>query len=156
MKITRSSQVDWVDALQRGKFSQRRKPLGGAKMQASLYELPPGKKSFPLHAHAITEEAMFVVSGRAQVRTLEGLSEIGPGDFVSFPPGGPAHQVVNHGPEPLTYLAISVNMAGADIVEYPDSGKIACSQGSYPTGKRFLFKTGDAVDYFDGEPDAVS
>ena len=153
MKLTRSSQVDWSVALQRGKFSQRRKPLGGEKLQCSVYELPPGKKSFPLHTHTVTEEAMYVLSGKAKVRTPEGLTEIGPGDFVSFPAGGPAHQVVNDGTETLTYVAISVNMVGADIVDYPDSGKIALSQGSFPKGKRMVFKSKDAADYFADEPD---
>jgi len=151
MKVIRSAEVPWVTAMDQGPFSQRRKALsGGVKLTASLWELPPGKKSFPLHAHLVTEEAMYVVSGRAKVRTPEGLTEVGPGDYVAFPPGGPAHQVVNDGKEPLVYLGLSSTM-GVDVVEYPDSDKVAAAIGAPPDGKRYVFRKKDQAGYFDGE-----
>lgn len=153
MKIVRTTEIPWADAIQRGDFAQRRKGLGGQKLSCGLWELAPGKRSFPLHAHHVTEEALFVVSGRAKVRTPEGLAEIGPGDFVSFPPGGPAHQLVNDGPEPLVYLAMAATQ-GVDVVEYPDSGKVASAVGSRPDMKHFIFRKADQVDYFEGEPGA--
>ncbi|HYQ81139.1 MAG TPA: cupin domain-containing protein, partial [Anaeromyxobacteraceae bacterium] len=97
-----------------------------------------------------TEEALYVVSGRAKVRTPDGLTEIGPGDFVAFPAGGPAHQLVNDGTEPLVYLAMSA-IQGFDLVEYPDSDKVACSVGAWPQAKRFVFRRKDQADYFEGE-----
>ena len=151
MKIVRSSELPWTDALNRGPFCQRRKGLGGEKLSCGLWELPPGKRSFPLHAHLVTEEALFVVSGRGQVRTPDGLTPIGPGDFVSFPPGGPAHQLLNDGAEPLVYVGMSAG-SEADVVEYPDSDKVACRVGGPPSGRRFVFRKGSQVDYFDGEP----
>src|SRR5262245_25679315 len=150
MKIVRSQDVAWTQAIDRGRFSGRRKPLGGEKLTCGLWELAPGKRSFPLHLHHVTEEAMFVVSGRAKVRTPDGETEIGPGDYVSFPPGGPAHQLVNDGAEPLVYLAMSATQ-GHDIVEYPESAKIACAVGSSPGGKRFVFRQQDQADYWAGE-----
>ena len=57
MKITRSSEVEWVEALKRGRYDNRRKALGGDKLSAGLWELPAGKRSFPMHAHLVTEEA---------------------------------------------------------------------------------------------------
>ena len=153
MKVVRSQELPWTEAMARGAYLQRRKALGGEKLACGLWELPPGKKSFPLHAHSVTEEALFVISGRAQVRTPEGLTPIGPGDFVSFPPGGPAHQLVNDGPEPLVYLAMSATM-GVDVVEYPDSGKVSASVGVWPNARRFVFKKDSQVEYFDGDPDA--
>ncbi len=154
MKIVRSSELEWKEAIARGEFQQRRKGLGGGRLGAGLWELPPGKRSFPLHGHLVTEEALFVLSGRGQVRTPSGLSPIGPGDFVSFPPGGPAHQLVNDGTEPLVYLGLSASQGGADVVEYPDSGKVASSVGTWPDVRRFVFRKDSQVDYFDGEPGA--
>ena len=151
MKIVRSSEVPWKDGMVRGPFGQRLKKLGGEKLTASLWELPPGKRSFPLHAHLVTEEALFVVSGRAKVRTTEGETPIGPGDWVSFPPGGPAHQLVNDGTEPLVYLGLSATL-GVDVVEYPDSDKVAAAVGTWPSAKRWMFRKTSQVDYFDGEP----
>ena len=153
MKIVKNGTGAWADSLQRGRYHQRRQELGGEKLKAGLWELAPGKKSFPLHAHQVTEEALYVLSGKAKVRTPEGTTELGPGDYVSFPAGGPAHQLVNDGKEPFRYLGLSAAF-GHDLVEYPDSGKIAFVLGAYPTGKRFIFEKAKQADYFDGDPDA--
>ena len=57
---------------------------------------------------------------------------------------------MNDGTEPLVYLAMSA-VQGFDIVEYPDSGKVACSVGKWPDAKRFIFRKKDQADYWDGE-----
>jgi uncharacterized cupin superfamily protein len=153
MNVVHTTDLPWAQALTRGRFQQRRKHLGGEKLACGLWELPPGKLSFPLHVHLVTEEALFVVSGRGVVRSTDGEVAIGPGDFVSFPAGGPAHQLRNDGDEPMVYLGMAA-VSGVDVVEYPGSGKIAASIGAYPTGKRFMFRKDSQVDYLDGEPDA--
>jgi len=153
MKVVRTSEMPWTEAMKRGDFQQRRKGLGGEKLSCGLWELPPGKRSFPLHVHHVAEEALFVVSGRGKVRTPDGLTDIGPGDYVSFPAGGPAHQLVNDGAEPLVYVGMAAT-AGADVVEYPDSNKVASSVGAGPDRKRFVFRRDAQVDYWDGEPGA--
>lgn len=153
MKVVRTSEMPWTDAMNRGDFRQRRKGLGGERLSCGLWELPPGKRSFPLHVHHVTEEALFVVSGSGKVRTPDGLTEIGPGDYVSFPPGGPAHQLVNDGAEPLVYVGMAAT-AGVDVVEYPDSNKVASSVGAGADRKRFVFRRDAQIDYWDGEPGA--
>jgi uncharacterized cupin superfamily protein len=150
MKIVHTAATEWTQAMDHGKFAGRRKALPGEKLACGLWELPPGKRSFPLHLHHVTEEALLVISGHAKVRTPDGEAEIGPGDYVSFPPGGPAHQLVNDGAEPMVYLAIAATY-GHDIVEYPDSGKVAASIGSGPSRRRFIFRGKDQPDYFEGE-----
>ena len=148
MKIVRTSDMEWTQAMDHGRFNQRRKGLGGEKLPCGLWELPPGKRSFPMHKHYVTEEALFVLSGRAKVRTPDGETEIGPGDYVSFLAGGVAHQLVNDGAETLVYLGLSA-VSGPDVVEYPDSGKVGCHTTE---GQRFMFRLKDAVpDYFEGE-----
>ncbi|MFT3706349.1 MAG: cupin domain-containing protein [Archangium sp.] len=154
MKIVRSKEMEWSEAINKGHFLQRRKALGGAGLSAGLYELPPGKKSFPFHMHHMTEEAMYVISGFARVRGKDGETPIGPGDYVHFPAGGEPHQLINDGSEPLVYLGLSASK-GIDIVEYPDSNKVASSVGVWPNVQRFLFKKGDAAQYFEGEKDAA-
>src|SRR5438874_6383549 len=111
MKIVKSNEAAWADAMNKGAFGQRRKELGSTgKMSAGLWELPPGKKSFPFHMHHVTEEALFVVSGHAKVRTPEGLTPVSAGDWVMFPPGDGAHQLINDGSEPMVYIALGVGM----------------------------------------------
>jgi uncharacterized cupin superfamily protein len=150
MKLVHTSELPWQTPIEHGKFLQRRKELGGEKILCGIWELPPGKSSFPLHRHFINEEAMYVLSGRAKVRTTDGETAIGPGDFLTFPAGGPAHQIINDGAEPLVYLAMSSSL-GSELVEYPDSGKIAFSVGAGASRKRFMFRGKEQVDYFDGE-----
>jgi len=153
MKVVRTSEVAWADAMQKGQFGQRRKALGGEALTCGLWELPPGKKSFPFHRHLVTEEALFVLSGKGQVRSDEGLTPIGPGDYVSFPAGGTAHQLINDGTESLVYLGMA-STKGVDVVEYPDSKKVASSVGAFGKGKRFVFREKDQADYFADEKDA--
>ena len=159
MKIVKTSEVAWADNLNKGAFQQRRKELGSTgKMSAGLWELAPGKKSFPFHMHHVTEEALYVVSGSARVRTADGMTPISAGDCGMFPPGpsGGAHQLINDGPEPMVYLALGVSM-GVDIVEYPDSGKIVATDGKGggrppgPNSIRHVSRVKDAVDYWEGE-----
>ena len=150
MKIVRSGELEWAPALERGKYGNRRKHLGGDKLAAGLWELAPGKTSFPLHSHQVTEEGMFVVSGQGKVRTPDGVTEIGPGDYVSFPAGGPAHQLLNDGLEPLVYLGLSAGQ-GFDLVDYPESNKVALSVGKWPDARRHVFRLTDQADYFEGE-----
>lgn len=154
MKLVRSNEVAWADAISKGAFGQRRKELGSTgKLSAGLWELPPGKKSFPFHMHHVTEEALFVVSGSAKVRTPDGLTPIGAGDWLMFPPGAGAHQLINDGSEPMVYIAMGVTF-GVDIVEYPDSGKVSSAIQAGSERKRFIFKKDSQVEYFADEEDA--
>lgn len=76
------------------------------------------------------------------------------GDFVSFPPGDGAHQLINDGAEPLIYVGMSAPK-GVDVVEYPDSNKVASAVGTWPELKqRFIFKKDTTVGYLEGEKDA--
>ena len=149
MEILRTNDMPWVDALQRGAYWQRRKRLATETLPASLWELPAGKKSFPMHRHLLTDEAIFVISGHAKVRSQDDITAIGPGDFVRFAPGGDAHQLINDGAAPLIYLGVSAGK-GNDVTEYPDSRKLHV----VIAGKSLTFEEAAAVDYFTGEPDA--
>ena len=154
MKIVHSKELEWAEGINKGKFFQRKKALGGGGgLSAGLWELPPGKKSFPFHMHHVTEEAMFVLSGTATLRTNDGTHPLAAGDFVHFPAGGAAHQLINDGTEPFVYVGMSASK-GVDVVEYPDGNKVASAVGVWPDVKRFIFKKADAAQYFENEPDA--
>jgi uncharacterized cupin superfamily protein len=150
MNVIKTNEVPWTQGLDKGPFGIKKKGLVTGKLGVSLWELAPGKKSFPFHKHHVTEEALYVLSGKAKVRTSDGETAIGAGDFVSFPAGGSAHQIINDGTEPCVFVGISAGQ-GIDIVEYPDSGKIAASMGAPGSGKRFVFEEKSQVDYFKGE-----
>jgi len=148
--------LDW-DVTDRGETGFRRKKLsaaaGGDRLGCSLYELPPGEKSWPFHYHTGNEEAMYVLAGTGQLRTSDGTESLDPGDYVVFPMGEDgAHRVVNDGDDALRYLALST-MNDPDVTVYPDSGKIGVYAGSPPgsddprTVAGYYRRAGD-VDYW--------
>lgn len=47
---------------------------------------------------------------------------IGPGDFIAYPAGGPAHEMINDGDEDLVCLVIGQRLA-QDVTDYPRKGK---------------------------------
>ena len=98
-------------------FRWRRARLGrqaGAReLGASLFEVPPGAATFPLHAHYSNEELMIVLSGRPSLTGLDGASrELAPGDVVACPAGREgAHRLDNQTGEPVRVLIVSTMKA---------------------------------------------
>lgn len=126
--------------------------LGSELVGASLWELPAGEAAYPYHFHYADEEIAIVLSGRPSLRTPEGTRELETGEAVHFPLGeAGAHQILNHGDETATFLAVSSH-GRPDVVVYPDSDKIGVGE-RLPRGGglRAFFRRGDGVDYFEGE-----
>ena len=152
---------EWDAAQDRPPFTWRRARLGrqagSERLGASLYELPPGASSFPLHVHHANEELLVVLAGRPTLRTLEGERELSPGEVVAFPVGRRgAHRVDNRGDEAARVLLVST-MRSPEVAEYPDSGKVMAR--SHPPGAPapaedgldLVTRADERLDYFDGE-----
>ncbi len=133
-------------------------PLGAKRLGARYVEVPPGKKAWPYHSHHGNDEMFVILSGRGRLRFGGESFEVGPGEVVVCPSGGPetAHQLAALGEEPLRYLAIST-MNEPDVMEYPDSGKLTVFAGAPPGGDRTRRRVDITVrqdartDYWDGE-----
>jgi uncharacterized cupin superfamily protein len=126
--------------------------LGTELIGASLWELPPGEAAYPYHFHYADEELVIVLSGRPSLRTPEGTRELEQGEVVAFPVGEEgAHQILNPGEEPATFLAIS-SSGRPDVVVYPDSDKIGVGE-RLPKGGglRGFFPREAGVSYWTGE-----
>jgi uncharacterized cupin superfamily protein len=81
---------------------------GARDLGASLFEVPPGAATFPLHAHYNNEELLIVVAGRPTLTTLDGERELAPGEVLAFPPGrSGAHRLDNRTGEPIRVLVVS-------------------------------------------------
>jgi uncharacterized cupin superfamily protein len=82
------------------------------------------------------EELAIVISGRPTLRTLEGESELAPGDIVAFPRGRRGnHTLANRTDEPVRYLMVS-NKVMPELVEYPEEGTIrALTRGRFDPPK---------------------
>jgi uncharacterized cupin superfamily protein len=144
---------DLDESRDRPGYGWRRKRVGDAigaeKLGASLYELEPGQKTFPYHYEYGTEEWLICVAGRPTLRTPVGERELRPGDTVCFREGPEgAHGVENRGDEPARVLILSTKGFPNGAV-YPDSDKwgVWWSEDDFA-----LFRRGDAVDYWEGEP----
>jgi uncharacterized cupin superfamily protein len=136
------------------RFNVKRLVPQGNELGMSLYELLPGQAQPVYHFHHGIDELLLVVRGRPSVRTPDGERELAEGDLIHFPKGpGGAHQVINRTDGPVRYVVAS-SFTSPEIVEYPDSGKLAAlsyteSQRGGPL--RTLHRLDDSVDYFDGE-----
>lgn len=130
--------LDWTE-YDEGENAFRRKELANAtdaeKLGCSLYELDPGKRSWPYHYHTANEEGLYVLSGSGMVRLDGEERRLEAGDYVAMPAdesGG--HQVVNDGDETLRYLAMST-MEEPDVTVYPEMEKFGVYVGSPPGGR---------------------
>ena len=127
---------DWDAEQDEPPFTWRRSRIGrqagSDKLGASLFELPPGASSFPLHVHRANEELLVVVAGTPTLRTLKGERELAPGEVVAFRVGPEgAHRLDNRSDEPARVMIVST-MIAPEVSEYPDSGKIWAR--SFPPG----------------------
>jgi uncharacterized cupin superfamily protein len=145
---------NWDDEWGPAGFHRRTTRVGsrvdGAQIGATLYELPPGEKTWPYHYEYGNEEWLLVVSGTPTVRTAEGEHELRAGDVVCFVEGpAGAHQVVNNSLTPARMLILSTKNSPS-VVVYPDSEKIAVWPGS--ADDAIVVRRADAkVDYWEGE-----
>jgi uncharacterized cupin superfamily protein len=118
---------DWDAERDEPPFRWRRARLGrqaGARdLGASLFELPPGAASFPLHAHFNNEEMIVVLAGRPSLTSARGeVRRLMPGELVACPAGREgAHRLDNHTDEPVRVLLVST-MRAPEINEMLEDG----------------------------------
>ncbi|MFP4632904.1 MAG: cupin domain-containing protein [Halobacteriales archaeon] len=128
--------------------------VGGGEIGVSLYEIPPGKRSWPYHYHTANEEVLYVLEGTATLRHDDGESDLEEGDYVRLPAdesGG--HQVVNTGDGVVRYLAAST-MNEPDVTVYPEMDKIGVFVGAAPGGRdersvHGYYRVDDDVEYWE-------
>src|SRR5215203_5336780 len=132
----------WAEHSHEEKFGYRRKSLsaasGGEKLGCGLYEVEPGRRTWPYHYHGDNEEAIYVLEGSGTLRVNDQEISLEKGDYATFP-------------------ASAENAHQPDAVVYPDSGKVGVFVGSAPGGPKEertlsgFFKVVDGVDYYEGE-----
>lgn len=109
-------------------YTWRRARLGRAagaqRLGASLFRVPPGATTFPLHAHLHNEELLVVVSGAPTLRTLDGERTLRAGDVVAFPAGrAGAHELRNATDADVSLLIVSTMLA-PEVNLFPDTGEL--------------------------------
>jgi uncharacterized cupin superfamily protein len=142
----------WIESARPTKpgFQWRRMRVAGEHLGASLYELPPGERTFPYHYELGNDELLVVVAGRPTLRDPSGERELQPGDCVLFPSGpAGAHQLVNRSNEATRVLLVSSFAMPRGAVQ-PESDKIMIRWSPEPADSLW-FRRDDAADYWEGE-----
>lgn len=141
------------DARERDGHRFKRTMLGqavGAELTGcSVYELPPGEKTWAYHYELNREEWLIVIEGEVVVRTPDGDKTMGAGDVTVFPigPAG-AHQVRNDSGEVARY-AMPSSWAGEGYVAIrPDSNTALIAGPEF----RQIVPLDESLDYWDREP----
>jgi uncharacterized cupin superfamily protein len=155
--------VDWEDPADQdaaeaagygGVRGRRLRRPRGAALSAAVWELEPGARQAPYHFHHGGEELLIVLRGTPTLRSPEGERELREGEVVHFPRGPEgAHQLSNRSADVVRYV-IAASQGTLEIVEYPDSGKIASMSRTETAAGGPLFtinRFADAVDYWEGE-----
>ena len=128
--------------------------LGLNVLGCMLHIVPAGKMAGPYHRHHGCDEMFYIVSGEGEYRIGEKRIKVRAGDCLGAPAGGAAHQLINTGTQELRYLGLS-NNPPADLVEYPDSGKISMRVGAEGVsyGNATFTQRGrlTPAEYWDGE-----
>lgn len=159
MPVADAADLEW-ETVENGDTRFRRKRLAeaarGKDLGCSLYELPPGHRSWPFHYHTGNEEALYVLRGSGVLRVTDDEVSLRPDTYVALPEGkSGAHRVINDGDAILRYLAIST-MRDPDVTVYPDSDRIGVFAGSPPgsTDTRDVhgyYSRDETVDYWTDE-----
>jgi len=138
----------WEGGSDRPGYTWKRMRIAGDLLGMTVYEIPPGEKTFPYHTHHANEELLIVLAGQPTLRDRDGQRSLSRGDAVLFERGDDGlHQLRNDTDAPVR-LAMTSTLVAPDVVDYPDSGKAGFGGG---TTSRAMFRRRDAVDYWEGE-----
>ncbi|HWB69303.1 MAG TPA: cupin domain-containing protein [Solirubrobacterales bacterium] len=150
---------EWQRAMEHKGFGVRGTRVGAqagtTQIGIAVYELDPGKKNLPYHAHFGIEEAIVVLRGTPTLRSPDGERVLAEGEVVSCPPGRDgAHQLINRSEAVARFLVIS-SKALADVIEYPDSNRVSAQGGDWgtPEAVAYMLSTEPQLEYFEGEPE---
>ena len=128
--------------------------LGLTGLGVMLHVVPAGKTAWPYHRHHGKDEMFLILEGTGEYRVGDRRLPLRAGDCIGAPAGGEPHQIINTSASVLRYIAFA-NIAGADVMEYPDSGKMAVvlARRGKPEPASVYDVTGRLTDtgYWDGE-----
>jgi len=131
---------------------------GLRRIAVNLAWIPPGKESAIFHVHHREEEWLYVLEGRGIAEVGDAEHEIGPGDFLGFPPGV-AHHLRNASGEDLRFLEGGEVIPDVEVADFPRLGRRLVRVGTrvavYPMEAEIPFLPGGGelpAVLFGGEP----
>lgn len=136
--------TDWEGDLGDARGARVAAAAGASRLGAAVFEVDPGGQVAPYHVHHGNEELLIVLDGTVELRTPDGLRQLGRGAVVSFPAGPEgAHRVRNVSEAPARYLVVST-MQFPDVAEQLDTGTVLAMRSA---GDGWSFPAGSEQDY---------
>lgn len=80
-----------VEPRARRRYRSLHRATGLLRQAVRWTRVAAGDRTTALHTHLHTDEWVYVISGRARLWVGSASGEVGPGDFVGHPAGGPPH-----------------------------------------------------------------
>lgn len=120
------------------------------------YQLPPGQRSWPYHAHYANEELLLVLDGRPTLRTPDGERELRAGDTAIFRRGPEgAHQLINGSNQPARFVMVST-IVHPEVAHYLDGDELGLFAGAPPVPgesapTELPFRKADETGYWEAE-----
>jgi len=112
----------------------------GCRMGCFEMRIPPGSNVPPPHRHPGNEELVYVLDGTLRYSVGASTRDLGPGDFMSTPPGE-VHAFANPFDTPVRALVINTPDIGAGFFRQvgaildaggpPDHAKLIAAMASY-------------------------
>jgi uncharacterized cupin superfamily protein len=132
-------------------YQWRRARVAGDNLGASVYVLPPGQRTFPLHYELGNDELIYVIEGAPTLRNLDGERTLQAGDTILLPSGPEgAHEIINRSEADARLLIVS-NLALPRAAVQVDSNKLMIRWGA-GADESLWFRRDDAAGYWDGIP----
>lgn len=89
----------------------------------------------PLHTHATQEDSFYVLEGVLTVQLDDEIVELGPGDFVTAPPGVP-HSFTNARPEQPVCRGLNLMTPGIGFDRYLEQLERSAAAGDHESLER--------------------
>lgn len=101
------------------------KPIASGKCCANFVEVDPGNTAYGYHWHEENEEVFYIISGEANVKTINGDIHLREGDAIYFPANENGSHVISNPSktEKLVYIDFGTSNK-PDIVHF--TGTDAC------------------------------
>ncbi len=96
--------------------------VGLTQIGVHIISVKPGHDTTEYHKHFYEEECVYILSGRGAAIIDGERYTVEPGDFLGFPRGVAAHNIVNDGDDLLQCLVMGQRLE-QDVADYPDKNK---------------------------------
>ncbi len=96
--------------------------VGLTQIGVHIISVKPGHDTTEYHKHFYEEECVYILSGRGTAIIDGERYTVEPGDFLGFPRGVAAHNIINDSDDLLQCLVMGQRLE-QDVADYPDKNK---------------------------------